>query len=118
MNFLTGAGAFLQAFLYGYIGLSPQTDHLRLNPVLPARAANISATKLSYSGCDFGLFVNASHMRFTTRARSASACSQIELADSSSTVHALPTGVDALVLPIGRATMRHNGKTDLTLGPG
>jgi trehalose/maltose hydrolase-like predicted phosphorylase len=116
VNFLTGAGAFLQAFLYGYIGLSPQEDHLRLNPVLPAHAVNISATKLSYSECEFGIFVNASHMRFTTRSSSSSACSQIELTDSSNTTHALPAGASALVLPIGRATLRHKTDDDLHAG--
>jgi hypothetical protein len=105
VNFLTGAGAFLQAFLYGYIGLSPQANELRLNPVLPAHAANISATKLSYSGCHFGIFVNATHMEFTSR--SATDCSQIDLVDSTNTTHPL-SGTDVLVLPIGRATIRHH----------
>ena len=101
VNFLTGAGAFLQAFLYGYIGMSPHDDGLRLNPMLPAHAANISATQLSYSSCRFGIFVNATHMQFSTH--SVSGCSQIVLHDSNDTVHKL-AGV--LVLPIGRATIR------------
>lgn len=104
VNFLTGAGAFLQAFLYGYIGMNPQADELRFNPVLPAHAANISATRLSYSSCSFGLFVNATSMEFT--AQSVAACGQIQLIDGSNTTHTLPDA-DALVLPIGRVTMRH-----------
>jgi hypothetical protein len=103
VNFLTGAGAFLQAFLYGYIGLSPQDDELRLNPVLPAHAANITAAQLNYASCNFGIFVNVTHMVFTSR--SAMDCRQIELVDSSNATHTL-SGAGALVLPIGRAAIR------------
>ena len=51
--------------------------------MLPAHADNISATRLSYSGCDFGIFVNASHMEFTAALRSSPSggCGRIELVD-------------------------------------
>ena len=79
MNFLTGAGAFLQAFLFGYLGLSPQSHgasppkspyratHLQsysnamrdlftkpgtlLDPVVPAHADNVSVTGVTFGGC-------------------------------------------------------------------
>ena len=104
VNFLTGAGAFLQAFLYGYIGVNPQVDELKLHPVLPAHVANISATRLSYSGCAFAIFVNATSMEF--QPRSTRGCAEVHLIDSRNITHTFPA-TGALTLPIGTATMRH-----------
>eukprot|EP01052_Picozoa_sp_SAG31_P033500 SAG31_NODE_3796_length_3876_cov_1.967434_2_plen_404_part_00 len=111
VNFLTGAGAFLQAFLYGYIGISPQSDELRLNPLLPGHAANISATRLSYAGCDFGISVNVSHMELTACYGPDNGCKQIMIFDDNGNGHTLPSpGVGALVLPIGKVAMRQAGQ--------
>lgn len=63
VNFLTGAGAFLQAFLFGYIGLQPESDGLVLDPVLPAHADNVSAIGVWFGGCSCDVFFNSTQMR-------------------------------------------------------
>lgn len=44
VNFLTGAGAFLQAFLFGYLGLNSRSDGIEINPTLPTGASNATAS--------------------------------------------------------------------------
>ena len=67
VNFLTGAGAFLQAFLFGYLGLSPHVAAgLALDPVLPAHADNVSAAGVWYGGCACDIFFNSTRMRLTS----------------------------------------------------
>lgn len=52
-NFLTGAGGFLQALLFGYVGLRIEADALRLKPVCMEGAELIKARGLNFRGTTF-----------------------------------------------------------------
>ena len=64
VNFLTGAGAFLQSFLFGYLGLAPRANGLDINPVLPVHAPNVTVTGLWYAGCSCNVFYTHATMVF------------------------------------------------------
>ena len=101
VNFLTGAGAFLQSFLFGYIGLQVHASRIDLNPKLPAHAANASAAGIAYRSCNIDVFVNASHMQISG---STAACGKLHLTDAANGSHRMVEG-RTLVLPVGRATI-------------
>jgi trehalose/maltose hydrolase-like predicted phosphorylase len=54
-TFLTGAGGFLQEFLYGYSGLRWGADGITLDPILPDDLEEITLTGLHYCGTRFDL---------------------------------------------------------------
>jgi len=49
-NFITGAGGFLQAILYGYAGLRYQSDHMLLRPTLPPQSRSLLLRHLHFQG--------------------------------------------------------------------
>ena len=52
-TFITGAGGFLQQFLYGYSWLRWGTDSITLDPILPGALDEIRLTGLQYQGSTF-----------------------------------------------------------------
>lgn len=65
-NFLTAAGGFMQAMLYGYMGLRFNDANLTLlAPTLPLNASAISVQGLSYRDVDLSVTWDADHTRVT-----------------------------------------------------
>ncbi|MBV9847492.1 MAG: discoidin domain-containing protein [Kutzneria sp.] len=52
-TFVTGAGGFLQEFLYGYSGLRWRADRVHLDPSLPPQLGGITLTRLQWRGRAF-----------------------------------------------------------------
>lgn len=50
MNFITGAGGFLQSLIFGYGGIRLQLDGLHLDPVLPDGTQTLSFNGITYLG--------------------------------------------------------------------
>lgn len=60
MNFITGAGGFLQSVLYGYSGLRVRADRLDLTPPpLPAGTDSIRLQGVNYQGNRLSVLVEA-----------------------------------------------------------
>ena len=55
MNFITGAGGFLQSVTFGYGGLRLKLDGIHLDPVLPDHTGKIGFYGLTYLGNKFDL---------------------------------------------------------------
>ncbi len=58
-TFVTGAGGFLQEFLYGYTGLRWGVDGIKLNPILPSQLDEIKVTGLRYQGSTFDVTIGS-----------------------------------------------------------
>ncbi|MGO2665660.1 glycosyl hydrolase family 65 protein, partial [Mycetocola reblochoni] len=56
-TFVTGAGGFLQEFLYGYSGLRLREDGVVLRPLLPAALDGITLTGLQHRGTLFAIAI-------------------------------------------------------------
>ena len=50
MNFITGAGGFLQSMIFGYIGIRLQMESLHFDPVLPDETTKVELTGITYLG--------------------------------------------------------------------
>ena len=59
LNFLTGAGGFLQNVLQGYGGLRARADRLDWQPRLPPHVLTARFVRLSYAGAMYSLSYNA-----------------------------------------------------------
>jgi trehalose/maltose hydrolase-like predicted phosphorylase len=56
-DFLTGVGGFMQEFLYGFSGLRPQVDAVRLDPSLPPQLRGITLSNLVWQGRTFTVHI-------------------------------------------------------------
>ncbi len=56
-DFLTGVGGFMQEFLYGFSGLRPEVDGVRLDPSLPPQLAGITLSNLTWQGRTFTVHI-------------------------------------------------------------
>jgi len=65
LNFLTGAGGFLQNIIQGYAGLRARSNILQLNPSLPPHAQRLSLVRLSYAGAQFSVDFNSTTVQVT-----------------------------------------------------
>jgi hypothetical protein len=59
-TFTTGAGGFLQEFLYGYSGLRWRSDRVHLDPSLPPQLAGITLSALHWQGRTFSVRITRS----------------------------------------------------------
>lgn len=59
INFITGAGGFLQAIVFGYGGLRIQSDQLRWRPQLPPSTAGLKVRGVAYLTSQFDLAWNS-----------------------------------------------------------
>lgn len=50
MNFITGAGGFLQSVIFGYGGIRLKMDGLHFDPVLPDATKGITLNGITYLG--------------------------------------------------------------------
>jgi len=50
VNFITGAGGFLQSMIFGYIGIRLQMESLHFDPVLPDETTKVELTGITYLG--------------------------------------------------------------------
>ena len=50
MNFITGAGGFLQSLMFGYAGIRLQMESLHFDPVLPNETTKVELTGITYLG--------------------------------------------------------------------
>lgn len=64
MNFITGAGGFLQAVVYGYGGFRIKADGLYFNSTLPPRATKLTL-RIHYLGSSIDFEVKVSGVTFT-----------------------------------------------------
>ena len=66
VNFITGAGGFLQAVLFGYAGIRIQPEYLEFRKTgsLPGRSESIKIAGLDYLGYQFGLEVGIEEITF------------------------------------------------------
>ena len=55
LNFLTGAGGYLQNILYGYVGIILNEDELVMQPILPSMLTKIKLRSLKYRGISFNV---------------------------------------------------------------
>eukprot|EP00039_Didymoeca_costata_P005392 m.81275 g.81275 ORF g.81275 m.81275 type:complete len:815 (-) comp12801_c0_seq8:34-2478(-) len=65
LNFLTGAGGFLQNVINGYGGLRARPDRMELAPISVPNADNVTFTSVNYAGAKFSFAYNNSMMQFT-----------------------------------------------------
>ena len=78
LNFLTGAGGFLQNVLQGYGGLRARSDRIDWNPVLPPHISTVRFVRLVYAGCVYSLSYSATQARLEVHSgQSLSVCSPI-----------------------------------------
>ncbi|WP_165400192.1 carbohydrate-binding protein [Motilibacter rhizosphaerae] len=66
-TFTTGAGGFLQEFLYGFTGLRWDTAAVQLDPVLPPQLPGLDLTGLAWQGRRFDLSVGPRTTTVTLR---------------------------------------------------
>ncbi|MFN2637273.1 MAG: hypothetical protein ABR585_09620 [Gemmatimonadaceae bacterium] len=71
VNFLTGAGGFLQQFIYGYTGLRLTDQGLvpKFKPVLPTRITRLTVHNLYSRGKRFDAVVQGNSLRMIERTR-------------------------------------------------
>jgi len=104
VNFITGAGGFLQTVLYGLPGLRIRADHLELNPSFVEGMTSITVRGLHYQGSVLRLSYSSS----TTTLR----CEKgpgVEVTDKLGTAHVIQAGQEVTV-PKGRAQVRATKK--------
>ncbi|XP_074653505.1 protein-glucosylgalactosylhydroxylysine glucosidase-like [Tubulanus polymorphus] len=56
-NFITGAGGFLQAVTFGYVGLRIYDDRLDFDPVFPPKVNQMNVTGIKYLGASFNFII-------------------------------------------------------------
>ena len=64
-TFTTGAGGFLQAFLYGFSGMRWRADGLRFDPTLPPQLHGVTLRQLSWQGRHFDVAIGPKSTRIT-----------------------------------------------------
>ena len=69
INFLTGAGGFLQQVIYGYTGLRLSAEGLsqKFQPMLPAQVNKLTLKNFSVRGKRYDIVVEQSSLRFVER---------------------------------------------------
>jgi trehalose/maltose hydrolase-like predicted phosphorylase len=69
VNFLTGAGGFLQQVVFGYTGLRLRDDGLQpvFRPVLPSRIRRLTLTRIVRRGRVYDIVVEGDSIRFLAR---------------------------------------------------
>jgi len=61
-NFITGAGGYLQALLFGFGGIRLGGDTLKLDPVLPPNISSVSFGRIHYLGNDLSISYDTNTM--------------------------------------------------------
>ena len=61
-NFLTAAGGFLQALIYGFVGLRYNDLNMTIAPMLPGDASQLTLYGLHYHGAELRVTVAASQL--------------------------------------------------------
>ena len=70
-NFHTGMASYLQALLFGYLGVSLGRDHMAVNPHLPANVSSMTVNGIDYLGSSIDVTYDNKVMTFVmTRSRS------------------------------------------------
>ncbi|EDO36562.1 predicted protein, partial [Nematostella vectensis] len=65
VNFITGAGGFLQGLLHGYGGVRVREDSLEINPTLPPSTTRLTLTGVHYLGSVIDIALDASRVNVT-----------------------------------------------------
>lgn len=100
VNFLTGAGGFLQTVTFGYPGIRIGGDGLRLKPVLPGGASFLRVRGISFHGGVLDLSYDNAHATVTLASQTPGVA--LVLVDSSGARHPLSLNVP-VVFPNGEA---------------
>ncbi|EDO36561.1 predicted protein [Nematostella vectensis] len=69
INFITGAGGFLQAVLFGYGGFRIREDQLYFDPKLPPTSNTFTITGVDYLGSSLKFIIKNKKMRITLTER-------------------------------------------------
>jgi hypothetical protein len=101
-NFLTAAGGFVQALLYGYGGIRFEADHLRILPRMPPNSTALVIRDLHYG--DAALDISADNETTSLYVWSAGARA-LHVTDSVGDTHTLLPGVTT-VLSAGELLVR------------
>eukprot|EP01102_Stenamoeba_stenopodia_P020574 TRINITY_DN8083_c0_g2_i2.p1 TRINITY_DN8083_c0_g2~~TRINITY_DN8083_c0_g2_i2.p1 ORF type:complete len:574 (+),score=131.27 TRINITY_DN8083_c0_g2_i2:205-1926(+) len=102
VNFLTGAGGFLQGVINGYGGLRIERDALTWNPILPPNTSSMKLRYVNYRGNFISLSFDSTTM--TVILEDAGTSQQpLVVVDSKGNVYPLTYSV---VLPIGSASIQ------------
>jgi len=64
-NFITGAGGFLQAILFGYGGIRLQENEMQFNPQLMQTTKSVKFRQINYLGSQLEFSFDANQMCFT-----------------------------------------------------
>ena len=65
MNFITGAGGFLQAVVYGYGGFRLGANELTFNPVLPPTSETLLIEGVNYLGSSIKFDIREDEVKIT-----------------------------------------------------
>eukprot|EP01089_Gocevia_fonbrunei_P007115 TRINITY_DN18158_c0_g1_i1.p1 TRINITY_DN18158_c0_g1~~TRINITY_DN18158_c0_g1_i1.p1 ORF type:complete len:325 (-),score=53.81 TRINITY_DN18158_c0_g1_i1:51-1025(-) len=84
-NFITGAGGFLQALLYGYGGLRYNNGNMVLRPVLPANVTSMNFNRIYYLGNNLKMSYDNKNVNLTLASTSISSAPALTLYWKSST---------------------------------
>jgi len=104
VNFITGAGGFLQTVLYGLPGLRIRADHLEFNPSFVEGMTSVTVRGLHYQGSVLRLSYSSSAT--TLRCEKGPG---VEVTDKLGTAHVIQAGQEVTV-PTGRAQVRATKK--------
>ena len=58
INFITGMGGFLQAVIFGYLGIRTRLDRMDFDPKLPTGCSSMNASGINYHDAQFNLIVS------------------------------------------------------------
>ncbi len=98
LNFLTGAGGFLQNLIFGYGGLRIETDQLKVYPPqlppLPVPVTALTLRNIQYHGLPFTMRWTSTTVVFTTSAHG------LVVIDAQGNGHSL-TPSNPVTLPVG-----------------
>jgi len=62
VNFITGAGGFLQSIWGGFLGLRIEDEKLSFNPVLPSFMTSVKINKIQYLGNSIDVYYNSTNV--------------------------------------------------------
>ncbi|XP_032235851.2 protein-glucosylgalactosylhydroxylysine glucosidase isoform X2 [Nematostella vectensis] len=103
VNFITGAGGFLQALLYGYGGFRIKETQLDFNPSLPPTASTLTITGVWYLGNSLRFAIDKSGISVRVLSKAVIA-PELEV-EMSGKVHSLVLGID-VKMALGRGAVR------------
>lgn len=88
VNFITGAGGFLQAVLFGYGGFRIRADHLEFNPTLTPSSKKLTITGVDYLGHSMDFVIKKKRVMITLTTKKEIVAPKLEIV-SNNKIHEL-----------------------------